>query len=75
MVRSVFSRSVALTVNALPAGVEVVSRSTSKVTPRVAPLTVALWNAGAVALLTDWSPKVATAVPLLPSSAWFVGWV
>ena len=72
MERAVPPEGVALTVNALPEGVEVVSRASSKVTASVAPFTVALENDGAVAsavlLVTVWSPKVATSVSLLPCS-------
>ena len=51
------------------AGTESVFRLASKVTVSVAPSTFALWNAGAVTLVTSWSAKVATWVPLLPRSA------
>ena len=63
----------ALTVNVLPAGVDPVSRASSKVTSSVSPLTDALRNPGAmvscVLLVTVSLAKVATSVPLLPASS------
>ena len=53
----------------------VASRFASKVTTSVAPFTVALENDGAVALLTAWRPKVATALALASCSLGsVVGW-
>ena len=57
------------------AGTELSSRAWSKVTSSVAPFTDALWKVGAVALVTFWSAKVATAFPAGSCSGLLVGLV
>ena len=67
MVRAAPLEGVAVTMNALPAGAEVVSRASSKVTDSAVPFTPALWNCGAavsgVRLVTGSKVKLATTLP------------
>ena len=75
MVRFV-PESVATTENALPEGVDPVSRFSSKVTVSRFPSTAALENAGAAVLLVTFLPlKVATSTPPAVSSGLVEGLV